>query len=58
VAALQDKRQGLPLTPAGFFGSFASTGHARTGFSRLSKAMLEVVSDTKTAQTAQKVPQS
>lgn len=53
VAALLDKRQGLPLTPAGFFGSFVPTGHARTGFSRLSKAMLEVVSDAKTAQIVQ-----
>lgn len=53
VAALLAKRQGLPLTPAAFFGSFVPTGHARTGFSRLSKAMLEVVSDTQTAQTVQ-----
>jgi hypothetical protein len=53
VAALLDKRQGLPLTPAGFFGSFVPTGHARTGFTQLSKAMLEVVSDAKTAQTVQ-----
>ncbi len=59
VAALLDKRQGLPLTPAGFFGCFAPTGHARTGFSRLSKAMLEVVSDARpvpTVQAAQVVP--
>jgi hypothetical protein len=53
--ALLDKRQGLPLTPAGFYGSFVPTGDARTGFSRLSKARLEVVSDAKTAQAAQTV---
>jgi hypothetical protein len=55
VAALLGKRQGLPLTPAGFFGSFVPTGHARTGFTRLAKAMLEVVSDPGNAPIAQSV---
>jgi len=56
VAALAAKRQGVPLSPTGFLASFSSTGHVKTGFHSLAKAMLAAVSAPRAKLAAANVP--
>ncbi len=58
VAALAAKRQGMPMSPAGFFASFSSTGHVKTGFHNLAKAMLAALSAPQDKLAAASIPAS